>query len=466
MDTINKIINDYQDTPDLISRKIKYKFNYIYLFYIETICSSDRVDSFILRNLTNLNRLSSLNKILSAPNIKNISDSEIEFYLNSGFTIIIYKNDIYALETRADLDRSVNTPQIEPDLYGAKDALVENYQKNIGLIKRRIKSKHLKTKEFKLGRYTKTSSGLLYIDNIANSNLVKNCENILSNIDTESIIDAGELEQFLVRDEKNFFPSTKLTERPDAIVHALLEGKIVIVVDTSPFAIIIPAVLADFINPVSDNYIHSNNVNFIKILRLVCFFVTILTPAYYIAIINYNQETIPDKLLTSFITQREGVPFPATLEAFFMLLICEILRESDIRFPNSYGSSISVLGALILGEAAVSASIVSPIMIIIIALTYISSMIFSNVEMTAALRSWRFICLIIASIYGLYGLALSFILLVINLCSYYSFSIPYSFPVAPFNFSYLKDTLIKIKRKNDTKRSEFLTNNIRKQKNL
>ena len=182
------------------------------------------------------------------------------------------------------------------------------------------------------------------------------------------------------------------------------------------------------------------------------------------AIANYNQETIPSKLLISFITQREGVPFPTTIEALIMLLICEILRESDIRFPSSYGSAISILGALIIGEAAVNASIVSPIMIITIALTFISSMVFNNIELNSALRSWRFLSLFIASLYGLYGVAISLILLIINLTSNYSFNLSYSFPAAPFNFNYLKETLIAIKQKNNTKRSKYLTNNIRKQR--
>ena len=368
------------------------------------------------------------------------------------------------METRADLDRSIAPPQIEQDLYGAKDSLIENYQINIGLIKRRIKSKHLKTLEYNLGRYSKTLTALLYVETIAKKNLINKCDEILKNLDVDRIIDSGELKQYLIKEAKSVFPAAKLTERPDSVAHALLDGKIVLIVENCPFAIILPAVLADFINPVSDKYLYSGNVNFIKILRLACFFITILTPALYISIINYNQETIPPKLLTSFITQRQGVPFPAPVEAFFMLFICEMLRESDIRFPNSYGSSISVLGALILGESAVAANIVSPIMIIIIALTFISSMVFSNVEIVNSVRVWRFISLILASFYGLYGMAIAFIMLLVNLCSYYSFDLSYTFPVAPFDLTYLKQTLLRSKINNEDKRSKYLTNNIRKQK--
>lgn len=464
MKTINKVLSNFKDTPDLIVRKIKYKLGYVYIYYIETISSSDRINSFILDNLTNPVNKPSIDNILAGPNLKKIKITEFEKYIFNGYSIIVYFNKLYALETRADLDRAISSPEIEQDLYGAKDAFVENYQKNIGLIKRRIKSNNLKIKEYKLGRYTSTNTGMVYIDNICKNKLVIECDKLLRKIDTEAIIDAGELKQFLIKEGKSFFPSVKLTERPDTIVRALLEGKIVIIVDTSPFAIILPVVLVDFINPISDNYLTSFNANILKALRFICLFITIFTPAIYIAVVNFNQETIPATLLTSFITQSAGVPFPATIEAFFMLFICEMLRESDLRFPSSFSSSISILGALILGDAAVSANIVSPIMIIIISLTFISSMIFSNVELNGAIRCWRFIALLFASFYGLYGVSISFILLIVSISSYYSFTLPYTFPVAPFDLSYLKDTLIKSKKKNDLTRSKYLTNNIRKQR--
>lgn len=460
-----KYINDtFKDTPDLVKRKIKYSFSSVHIYYIETICSSEQVNNFILKNLTNPNSHRRFKDILAGPNFKEINLNKLEFYLYNGFTVLVYRNKIYAIETKASLDRSVTSPLVEQDLYGAKDALLENYQKNIGLIKRRLKSSHLKTKEYKLGRFTQTATGVLYIDNITDMSLVKRVDALLNKIDTDSVIDVGELKQFLTMDKGNVFPPTKLTERPDVIVKALLDGKLVIVMDTSPFAIILPAVLADFINPISDKYLYQKNANNLKILRMICFFLTIFTPAFYIAIITYNQETIPASLLTNFITQNEGIPFPATIETFFMIFICEMLRESDIRFPSNFSSSISILGALILGDAAVSANIVSPIMIIITALTFISSMIFSNVELSGAIRIWRFITMIIASFYGLYGVALSFIFFIVSLSSYSSFGLPYTFPVVPFSLPYLKETLYESDIHNNKKRSPYLTKNIRKQR--
>lgn len=460
-----KYINDtFKDTPDLVERKIKYSFSCVHIYYIETICSSEQINNFVLKNLTNPNSPRRFKDILAGPNFKEIDLGRLEFYLYNGFTALVYKGKIYVIETKASLDRSVSFPEMEQDLYGAKDALLENYQKNIGLIKRRLKSSHLKTKEYKLGRFTQTATGVLYVDNITDMSLVKRIDALLNKIDTDSVIDVGELKQFLTMDKGNVFPPTKLTERPDVIVKALLDGKVVIVMDTSPFAIILPAVLADFINPISDKYLYQRNANNLKILRMICFFLTIFTPAFYIAIITYNQETIPASLLTNFITQNEGIPFPATIETFFMIFICEMLRESDIRFPNNFSSSISILGALILGDAAVSANIVSPIMIIITALTFISSMIFSNVELSGAIRIWRFIAMIISSFYGLYGVALAFIFFIVSLSSYSSFGLPYTFPVVPFSLPYLKETLYESDIHDNKKRSPYLTKNIRKQR--
>ena len=464
MNVFKYINNTFKDTPDLVKRKIKYSFSSVHIYYIETICSSEQVNNFILKNLTNPNSHRKFKDILAGPNFKEINLNKLEFYLYNGFTVLVYRNKIYAIETKASLDRSVTSPLVEEDLYGAKDALLENYQKNIGLIKRRLKSSHLKTKEYKLGRFTQTSTGVLYIDNITDMSLVKRIDALLNKIDTDSVIDVGELKQFLTMDKGNVFPPTKLTERPDVIVKALLDGKLVIVMDTSPFAIILPAVLADFINPISDKYLYQRNANNLKILRMICFFLTIFTPAFYIAIITYNQETIPALLLTNFITQNEGIPFPATIETFFMIFICEMLRESDIRFPSNFSSSISILGALILGDAAVSANIVSPIMIIITSLTFISSMIFSNVELSGAIRIWRFIAMIIASFYGLYGVALAFIFFIVSLSSYSSFGLPYTFPVVPFSLPYLKETLYESDIHDNKKRSPYLTKNIRKQR--
>ncbi len=461
---IKRLQKEFTKTPDLTIKKIKLSLlDTVYVVYLETVSSSDKVNDYILKNLSNLSSIKkkniyNLDSILPGPNTKVINEyDEIEFYITNGFTVIIRNKEILAIETKADINRSISTPDSEPATTGPKDAFTENYQINMGLVKRRIKSHDLKTDEFVIGRKTKTKVGVLYFNDIAEEQIIENIKRKLEKIDIDGIIDSSMIGQLLIDENKVRFPTYMLTERPDNVSRALLEGKIVILVDTSPFAIILPAFFIDFINPGVDQYGKSKNVNFIKMVRFACFFLSMTIPAIYIAVVNYNQETIPTNLLVSFSIQHDGVPFPAIVEAFIMLFICEMLRESDIRFPNSYGSAISILGALVLGDAAVSAGIVSPIMIIVISLTFMASLIFTEVEVTNALRHMRFIFIILASFYGILGIVFGIFYFLIRINDVYSFGKSYFYPLVPFDKTYALKTLLKGETKKDTKRSKMLT---------
>ena len=471
---LNKIVDqikkEFSKTPDLIIKKININLiNTLYVVYLETVSSSNKVNDYILKNLIyakdklNKNNVASY---LAGPNTKsNLKEEEIEYFLTNGFTIIIFKDKIYGVETRADINRSVTNSDVETSINGPKDSFTENYQINVGLIKRRLKSNHLKIENKVLGRKTLTNIGILYFDDITDNSLVTNILNKLENIDIDGIIDSSSIGFLLDGENNNVYPTFLQTERPDIVATALLEGKVAIVVDTTPYVLIIPAFFIDFINPNIDNYNKSKNINFIKILRLVAYFVSMITPALYIAIMNYNQETIPTNLLLNFAIQRNGVPFPTIVETLLMLLVCEILRESDLRFPSNYGSAISILGAIVLGEASVSAGIASPITIIIIAITFISSLTFTNVEINNSLRFFRFIFILLAGFYGLYGLTLGLLFFLIYTTNITSFSKPYFAPISPFNKEYFQNTVIKSPIKKDTKRSSLFTNkNMIKQK--
>ena len=424
VDEIKKI---YGDNSDLIIKKISAKYTVI---YFESICSSDRVNEFITKPLIYENKI-------SAPHTIKIKKNEIENYLNNAFAVII-KDDKYILasEVRADLARSIDSPETQPAINGPKDAFTENIQLNLGLIKRRIKTKKLKIKNKTIGKYTNTLVQTLYIEDNIDKNTLKVIENKINEIKLLDVIDSSNISNSLQENMKNNFPTIMPSERPDEVVNALVEGKVVIIVDNSPFALILPSYFTDFINPVIDRYSKALPTNFVKIIRYICLVITLVEPAFYIATLNYNQETIPTSLLINFMIQREGVPFPSVAEALIMLIIYEILRESDIRFPSKYGTAISILGALILGEAAVNAGIVSPIMIITIAMCFISSLIFTNPDFSNALRVYRFLFLFGASLLGLYGILLVFLFMLINLCSTYSVNKPYTIPIAPFKENY------------------------------
>lgn len=460
---VSQIKKDFNQISDLKVKSYKGNlFSNIYIIYLQSICSSNKINDYVLKNLsllTSFNKnLDNLGNALAGPNtVLNITQKDIEFYLTNGFTLVIFKNKIYAIETKGELSRNIDTANIEQTIKGPQDGFTENIEANIGQIKRRIKSSNLKNIDLYIGRSTKTKISINYMDNIAD---LKNLNYILTKlekIDVDGILDSSIIAHYIDGENKSMFPTIKQTERPDIVVKALLDGKIIIVVDTSPFILILPAYFIDFINPISDNYTKSINVKFLKFLRLVCFGLSMLTPAIYLSLINYNQETIPTTLLINFATQRINLPFPTIFEALIMLLICEILRESDIRFPSSFGSSISVLGALILGEAAVSAGIVSPIMIIIISLTFISSLLFTELEISNALRNYRFLFLLFAAVLGLYGVFLCTIIFLTNILSIKTINKPYFAPIMPFDKTYFDETVNKMPNKEQQKRSILTT---------
>lgn len=456
MQYLTLLNEDYKKISDFVVKDIKN----VSIVYLESLVSQDKINDYILKRIVNPYIGLDIKRIIPSPHVIDIKTyKELKLYLESGFTILFFKEQVIAIETKGDLSRSISTPDTEPTLYGPKESLNENFQTNLGLIKRRIHSHHLKNENLFIGRFTKTIASVIYVDNIVELELVNKVLTHLKDIDIDGINDVNELKKYLNKENRNVFPAFKITERPDVICKSLLNGKVVILLDNSPYALIVPSFLADFINPIADNYNKSININFLKILRFLCFFIAIFTPAFYVSITTYNQETIPTSLLLNIQNQRLTVPFPAILECFITLIICEILRESDIRFPSSYGSAISILGALVLGEAAVSAGIVSPIMIIVVAITFISSLIITDLEMINALRCWRFIFLIAAGFFGLYGIGMIFIAFLASLASYETFNKPYLYPLAPFDIVYIKETLFKMR---NSKRSKLLSDNTNK----
>ena len=332
---------EFYNSSDLIHKR----FNKVNVMYLESLCSSNKVNEYILQNVTMGHRYLFLKDIVSGPNVIHIKDHKlIKEYLLNGFACIYDSDEILVCEVKGDLYRSVTPPTSETSVNGPKDSFNESILMNLGLIKRRIKSDKLVNEDFMLGRKTLTKVSLLYCNDIAKNELVDTVRDRINKIDIDGLIDSELLIQYLSKeDEYSPLPTIIKTERPDRVARALLEGKVVIIADNSPYALIMPGFLSDFVNPQGDYYVKAINVNFLKVLRLLCFIVTIMLPALYIAIISYSPETIPIQLLLSFQVGRSGVPFPSSFEAIFMILLCAILRESDIRFPSSYGSSISII---------------------------------------------------------------------------------------------------------------------------
>lgn len=429
------------------------------LFYNEVLTDSSSIDNFVLKSLLNLDRNSfrKLDEHLPAINISKIKKNQIYDFVNNGFLIIFYKK-IYAVEVKAKLDRGINNIQSELSLSGPKDSFSENYNTNLGLIRRRIKSCDLKVMNLDIGVRSKNKVGILYIDDIVDKKIVKRIDEVLRRIDIDGIIDSSYL-KITLEGQKSFFPTIMMSERPDKSAMALLEGKVVVLVDMSPYALILPSFFIDFFHTTDDYYQKSFNTTFIRIIRVLAFLIAIFTPACYIAVTTRNYDIVPLDLLLMLKAGRTFVPFPAYIEALFMIVCFEILKESDIRMSNTSGSSISILGGLILGDAAVSAGIVSPIMIIVVAISSIAGLVFSSIELVNALRLYKIILLLLGTLLGIYGVIIGTIYMIYKLLTLKVFGIPYLVPFIPFDKNEINDSFIK-REESVKKRNSFLTKNI------
>ena len=268
------------------------------------------------------------------------------------------------------------------------------------------------------------------------------------------------IQLYLIENEtKTIFPTSITTERPDKVVSSLLRGKTVIIIDNCPFALIMPVDINDFFLSQDDKDSNYINNSLTRILRYLAFSITVLTPGIYIALTTFNQEMIPLELLTSFASQRSTVPFPAFFEALLMFVSFEILRESDYRIPNVSNSALSIVGALILGEAAVNAGIVSPIMIIIVAITAISALVIVEPELSNAIKWYRILFMLGGTTIGIFGIFIVFIIFTTNLCSINSYGKSFTMPFTPIN-SDIKNSIIKFPLLKRNKRNKYLTNNI------
>lgn len=459
---MEKIVNDIRKklpSKDYIYKKIKIDKKELYLIFNEVLCSGNEINESILKRLTLLNHKNfDLENKLPANNIKIIKKDEIISYVNKGFVVCLTGDVIFAIEEKQKLERGITTIESELSLNGPKDSFSESFNTNLGLIRRRIKSEELWWDEVTLGKSTETKVGILYMNNIVDKDLVERVKARLNLIDIDGIIDSSYLKDNL-ENNNSFFPTISSTERPDKVAMSLLEGKVAIIVDMSSYVLILPNFFIDFFHTVDDYYQKSINVTFIRCIRILAFFISIFIPAYYIAVTTYNQNSIFLSLLLLLKAQRTAVPFPAIVEALFMIISFEILRESDLRMSSTTGSAISILGGLILGDAAVSAGIMSPIMIIVIAISSIAGFVFTSIELVNAIRLYRIIFLLLATVLGVYGIYLGAIYLLYKLITLTSFDKPYLAPFSPFIKNEMNDAIYKRDNKGEKSRNPLLTNN-------
>lgn len=348
-----------------------------------------------------------------------------------------------AVDASSNEGRSVDEASSQTVIKGPKDGFTEKINSNILLIRKRIKSKDLKVEYLNVGSITKTTVGLMYLHKIARDDIVQELRTRLNKIEIDGVLESGYIEELIKDDRYSIFPTFLSSEKPDSVTAALLEGKVAILVDGTPYVLTAPALMIEFLQSSEDYYHHYIISSMMRLLRMLAFFLTLLVPAVYIAVTLFHQEIIPTPLLISLAAQREGVPFPVLLEALIMEITFEILREAGIRMPRAIGSAVSIVGALVLGQAAVEAGVISAFMVIVVSITAISSFAIPNYEMSNAIRLVRFFLMLMAGMFGLYGILIGLIVLVLHLCKIKSVTVPYLTPVAPKVKGTITDTLFR-----------------------
>lgn len=361
----------------------------------------------------------------------------------SGDTVLLAEGSDKALiiNSRGYEKRSVDEPASEAVVRGPRESFIENLRTNTSLIRRKIKNPALTFESMIIGRKTRTNISVAYIKGIAQPELIKTVKKRLGAIQTDSILESGYIEQYIEDAPASIFATIGYTEKPDVAAAKLLEGRVAILVDGTPFVLTAPCLFIESFQSAEDYYFRPYFATLLRLVRVISYAVTILSPALYVAITTFHQELIPTELLFTMADAREGIPFPAFAECLIMLVTFEILREAGIRLPRPVGQALSIVGALVIGESAVSAGLIGAPMVIVVSITAVSSFVVPNQADSVAVL--RFILLLLGSSFGGYGITLGLLGTLVHMASLESFGFPYLTAIAPFDWEDAKDSVVR-----------------------
>jgi spore germination protein len=389
----------------------------------------------------------SLKEMLPVSECHEESDiSIITSYILRGETALLHEksNTAIILKTSESKDRSIEEPVTEQVVRGPRCGFNENINENQALLRKAGVNKDLRFISFQVGERFKKELVIVYIDGIANEALIQNVKEKIESIHMDNVPESGYIEELIEENSFSLFPQIQSTERPDRVVAALAEGRVGILLDGTPFVLIAPVTINMYLQSPEDYYDRWIPGSLIRLLRYTAAFIAVYTPALYISFVSFHQGLIPTKLAISIIGSREGVPFPVLIEALLMEVSIEILREAGLRLPKPIGQTIGIVGGLVIGEAAVQAGIVSPVTVIVVAITAISSFSLPQYNLSIALRIIRFVAMLLAATLGLYGVIVFFLFFCIHLVRLKSFGTPYLGPAAPYVINDWKDFLIRL----------------------
>ncbi|MDR1533104.1 MAG: spore germination protein [Clostridiales bacterium] len=374
---------------------------------------------------------------------------DVVFAVLSGNTPLLldgYKKALI-ISTRKYPTRGVQATDTEVVIQGSKEAFTEVMRMNTALIRRRIRDPNLKIRQLRVGRRSQTDVALVYMEGIVRPQVLGEALKRIERINIDAILDSGYIEQLIEGNWLSPLPQAQVTERPDKSAAAVLEGRIVIIVDNSPFVLIIPATFNTFFQAVEDYYQRWGIMSMLRCLRYTAGVLSVTLPGLYLSATLYHPSMLPTVLIYKLVESRMPVPFPAAIEVLIMDAAFELLREAGVRLPGPIGNTIGIVGGLIIGQAAVEAGLASPIVVIVIALTGICGFAIPHVSLVTGFRLMKYLILIMAAALGLYGFCLASIIILIHMASLKSFGIPYMFPFVSGevnNYGDFKDTLFRV----------------------
>lgn len=363
-------------------------------------------------------------------------------YILHGMTIVMFSQDKEYIVANIKMveKRAIANPELTFNLRSSRDCLNENLDTNLSLIRYRIKDPTLKVNIVEVGRRTKTRVAILHIGDIANDGIVMDVTNRIKKIDVDGIIDSGEIQNLILNKKTNLFPQMGVVERSDMAAGALLEGKVIILVEGSTLALVAPKIFSEFFESCEDNYDNKFIAIISKYIRLYSTCLSVSITALYVAILSFHVDTLPADFIIGINNAGQGVPFSVFVGAFLLEMIIEMLRESLIRVPKQIGATIGIVGGIIIGQAAIAAKLFSPLLLIVVAISLLSSFTVPDYTIMNALRIVKFFLIIVSGCFGLIGFTLGMSIVLINMISTSSFGVPYIAPFAPFNWYDFKNT--------------------------
>ena len=449
----------FTNCSDVIYRPITFNGKIqILLLFIDGLVDAKHLDDMILKpllfqepsiNSDNLDGLGQLLQNQSVPIGETKIVSKIQDVVRKvlkGEVVLFVDGEASALvaSIKGWSKRGIEEPSTEQVIRGPREGFIETLRVNTSLIRRKIQSERLKMEPLTIGGLTQTDVVILYIEGTVNDNVLQEVRKRLDRIQIDGILETGYLEEFIEDAPFSPFPTVQNTERPDVVAANLLEGKVAIVADGTPFALIVPMTFWSALQANEDYYERAIFATAIRWIRYTFILTSLLLPSLYVALITFQREMLPTTFLLTVAAAQDATPFPAVVEAFLMEFMFEALREAGVRLPKAVGSAVSIVGALVIGQAAVQAGIVSAPMVIVVATTGIASFTVPRFNLGTALRLLRFPLLFLAGTLGTFGISIGLIAILLHLASLRSFGIPYLTPIAPFNRDSFQDVFVRV----------------------